>query len=210
MVSVQDLASIGVAMLRAGAVYIPEARNSDTGRINGWEENRMKETVENTESCTTQGAGGHDTGVSTLLENSTLQQCVLCQARRYSAGCKCHEGRDLGQIDVTGRSPAADSSGTGGGDACPNDFCGEEVTIDDRRAGDADRLAQGAHEDSSCDAEAQIPGHEKSQRIKVTSCLSTLKELRTDAGVISNHLEQAHLQVRVDMLFIKLFEQSII
>lgn len=207
VVSVKDLASIGVAMLRAGAIYIPESRQSCIGGVDGLEGNQMRGKIEKTERCALQDAGGRETGVTTLLEKSALQHCVVCQARCYFASYRCHAKRDPGETDETGRAQAARSSGREGvGDVCPIGVCGEEITADDTCANSAGHFVQGASEACAYSADVQIRGHEKSQRIKVASCLSTLKDLRTDSGVFSEHLKQADFQVRVGISRRKLFE----
>lgn len=174
---VDNIVRAGLSMLRAGAIYAPRPRTlSAEGVCSAGVP--ISGTVQAKGSCTDEGSSA-DHAACALGNDCALTQCIACKAQHVSAGYARHLESMLEPMVTADEQETVLGSQEGsradiGVDAEP----GQRET---------DERPDAPHT-PTCE-------YEKTQRVKVASCLSAMTKIRQEERCFSKAVEQPHLQV---------------
>lgn len=193
MPPIGNLVSIGLSMVRAGAILTPgsqppctEAALSEGAPFCG--------TPQVVSSC------GHEEsplGCAPCLSHENADghlPCVACQARGAAAGYARQLRAEL-EAGVEGDDNSAGCGCRGEGQA------------------DSDSLTEPDKRDSDVSADRKsvlTPYHEKAQRAKVASCLSAMNKIRENKDLFPEDLEQPHFQVQRPVRLVHVYTKEVV
>lgn len=170
VLSMNELVSLGLTMLRKGSIYARQQSLSDDERS----ESDLPCGAVNTESprAREQSLAGRGAYV-----DNECSRCVACEARQATAR---YARRLRENVDISARREAQ----------CADwDSAGEIATKTKDLAEDGDS--------GTCSrrTESRVRDHDKARRGMVGSCLSAMFDVRKEQEAFSDDFQQAHIQV---------------
>lgn len=176
---VDDLVRAGLSMLRTGAVYAPGPRTLSAEGVCS-EGVPLSGTAHAECSCTDEGSSG-DHAACALKNDCAPTRCVACNAQHVSAGYARHLESMLEPMVTINEG---------------------ETALGSQKESRADIGVDAEAEQREADERVEAPDaptceFEKTQRVKVASCLSAMTKIRQEGIFFSKAVEQPHLQVGI-------------